>query len=382
MIDQLEQMLVACTGYAAVSLQPNAGSQGEYAGLLIIHAYHASRGEGHRNICLIPSSAHGTNPASAQMAGMQVVVVACDEQGNVDIADLRTKAARHADHLAAIMITYPSTHGVFEANVREICEIVHAHGGQVYVDGANMNAMVGLTAPGQFGGDVSHLNLHKTFCIPHGGGGPGVGPVCVVEDLVPFLPGHHAGGLPDHPVGAVSAAPLGNAAVLPISWMYCRMMGAAGLTQATEVAILSANYISARLRDHYPTLYASANGHVAHECILDLRPLKESSGVMAEDVAKRLIDYGFHAPTLSFPVPGTLMVEPTESEPLAELDRFIDAMVAIRGEIRRIEEGVWPQDDNPLKNAPHTAASLLGSEWSRPYSRELGGFPLAALKQA
>lgn len=379
---QLCAWLCEATGYAGISLQPNAGSQGEYAGLLAIKAFHEAQGEGHRNVCLIPSSAHGTNPASAQMVGMQVVVTACDAEGNVDIDDLKRACGTHGNKLAAVMITYPSTHGVFETRVKELCEIVHAYGGRVYVDGANMNALVGVAAPGEFGGDVSHLNLHKTFCIPHGGGGPGVGPVCVVEDLVPFLPGHATAGIASHGVGAVSAAPLGNAAVLPISWMYCRMMGAVGLKAATEIAILSANYISSRLKDHYPTLYASPNGHVAHECILDLRPLKDASGVTAEDVAKRLIDYGFHAPTLSFPVPGTLMVEPTESEPLAELDRFIDAMIAIRGEIRRIEEGVWPQDDNPLKNAPHTAASLLGSEWTRPYSRELGGFPLASLRQA
>ena len=368
---QLCAWLCEATGYAGISLQPNAGSQGEYAGLLAIRAFHESRGEGHRNICLIPSSAHGTNPASAQMAGMQVVVTACDENGNVDLADLRARCEQYGDKLACVMITYPSTHGVFETQVRELCALVHQHGGRVYVDGANMNALVGVAAPGEFGGDVSHLNLHKTFCIPHGGGGPGVGPVCVVEDLVPFLPGHHAGGLPGK-VGAVSAAPLGNAAVLPISWMYCRMMGAEGLKLATETAILSANYISARLRDHYPTLYAGANGRVAHECILDLRPLKETSGVTAEDVAKRLIDYGFHAPTLSFPVPGTLMVEPTESETLDEIDRFIGAMIAIREEIRRIEKGEWPQDDNPLKHAPHTAASLLKSAWPHAYPREVG----------
>ncbi|WP_076997709.1 aminomethyl-transferring glycine dehydrogenase [Variovorax sp. KK3] len=373
---QLRAWLCEATGYAGISLQPNAGSQGEYAGLLAIKAFHEAKGQGHRNVCLIPSSAHGTNPASAQMVGMKVVVTACDAQGNVDIDDLRRECEKHRDDLAAVMITYPSTHGVFETRVKELCEIVHAHGGRVYVDGANMNALVGVAAPGEFGGDVSHLNLHKTFCIPHGGGGPGVGPVCVVEDLVPYLPGHVSGGIPGSGVGAVSAAPLGNAAVLPISWMYCRMMGASGLQAATEVAILSANYVSARLKDHYPTLYASPNGHVAHECILDLRPLKDTSGVTAEDVAKRLIDYGFHAPTLSFPVPGTLMVEPTESEPLAELDRFVDAMIAIRGEIRRIEEGIWPREDNPLKNAPHTADSLLGSEWTRPYSRELGAFPI------
>ncbi|MGJ7579501.1 aminomethyl-transferring glycine dehydrogenase [Variovorax sp. RHLX14] len=387
---QLLEWLCEATGYAGISLQPNAGSQGEYAGLLAIKAFHDSKGEGQRNICLIPSSAHGTNPASAQMAGMQVVVTACDAQGNVDMDDLQRACEKHGAQLAAVMITYPSTHGVFETRVKELCELVHSHGGRVYVDGANMNALVGVAAPGEFGGDVSHLNLHKTFCIPHGGGGPGVGPVCVVADLVPFLPGHatsqtvrsDAPVRPEPVVGAVSAAPLGNAAVLPISWMYCRMMGAAGLQAATETAILSANYISARLKDHYPTLYASPNGHVAHECILDLRPLKETSGVTAEDVAKRLIDYGFHAPTLSFPVPGTLMVEPTESEPLAELDRFIEAMIAIRGEIRRVEEGVWPKDDNPLKHAPHTAASLLATEWKRPYARELAAYPLAALRQS
>jgi glycine dehydrogenase len=379
---QLRAWLCEATGYAGISLQPNAGSQGEYAGLLAIKAFHEAKGQGHRNVCLIPFSAHGTNPASAHMVGMKVVVTACDAEGNVDIDDLKRACETHSDKLAAVMITYPSTHGVFETRVKELCELVHAHGGRVYVDGANMNALVGIAAPGEFGGDVSHLNLHKTFCIPHGGGGPGVGPVCVVEDLVPYLPGHATGGIASNGVGAVSAAPLGNAAVLPISWMYCRMMGAAGLQAATETAILSANYISARLKDHYPTLYSSPNGHVAHECILDLRPLKDASGVTAEDVAKRLIDYGFHAPTLSFPVPGTLMVEPTESEPLAELDRFIDAMIAIRGEIRRIEEGVWPKDDNPLKNAPHTAESLLSTEWTRPYSRELAAFPVATLKTA
>ena len=377
---QLRAWLCEATGYADISLQPNAGSQGEYAGLLAIMAFHEAKGQGHRKVCLIPSSAHGTNPASAQMAGMKVVVTSCDAQGNVDIDDLKRACEAHKDDLACVMITYPSTHGVFETRVKELCEIVHAHGGRVYVDGANMNALVGVAAPGEFGGDVSHLNLHKTFCIPHGGGGPGVGPVCVVEDLVPYLPGHATAGEALH-VGAISAAPLGNAAVLPISWMYCRMMGAQGLKAATEVAILSANYISARLAEHYPTLYASPNGHVAHECILDLRPLKDTSGVTAEDVAKRLIDYGFHAPTLSFPVAGTLMVEPTESEPLAELDRFIDAMIAIRGEIRRVEEGVWPKDDNPLKNAPHTTASLMTAEWTRAYSRELAAFPLDSLKQ-
>ncbi len=368
---QLRAWLSSITGYADVSLQPNAGSQGEYAGLLAIRAWHADRGQGERDVCLIPSSAHGTNPASAMMVGLKVVVVKCDEQGNIDVADLKEKCAQHADRLACIMITYPSTHGVFEPQVREVCQLVHQHGGRVYLDGANLNAMVGVAAPGEFGGDVSHLNLHKTFCIPHGGGGPGVGPVCVVEDLVPYLPGHQTAG-DVRTIGAVSAAPLGNASVLPISWMYIRMMGAAGLTHATEAAVLSANYISQRLAGHYPTLYASANGHVAHECILDLRELKESSGVMAEDVAKRLADYGFHAPTLSFPVANTLMVEPTESEPLAEIDRFIDAMIAIRQEIARIESGEWPRDDNPLKNAPHTTDALLAAEWTHPYPREVG----------
>ena len=379
--EQLRAWLCQATGYAGVSLQPNAGSQGEYAGLLAIKAYHAAQGQSHRTVCLIPSSAHGTNPASAQMVGMQVVVTKCDDNGNVDMQDLQAKCEQHSQNLACVMITYPSTHGVFETQVKELCELVHRHGGRVYVDGANMNALVGVAAPGEFGGDVSHLNLHKTFCIPHGGGGPGVGPVCVVADLVPYLPGHATAGVAGG-TGAVSAAPLGNAAVLPISWMYIRMMGAEGLTAATEAAILSANYISARLKDHYPTLYASANGHVAHECILDLRGLKESSGVMAEDVAKRLIDYGFHAPTLSFPVANTLMVEPTESETLAELDRFIDAMIAIREEVRQVENGTWPQDDNPLKNAPHTAPSLLTSDWAHPYTREAAAYPVASLRGA
>jgi glycine dehydrogenase len=381
MIDQLEQMLVACTGYAAVSLQPNAGSQGEYAGLLIIHAYHESRGEGHRNVCLIPASAHGTNPASAQMAGMQVVVVACDTNGNVDIEDLKAKAEKHSANLAAIMITYPSTHGVFERNVREICEIVHAHGGQVYVDGANMNAMVGLTAPGQFGGDVSHLNLHKTFCIPHGGGGPGVGPVAVGAHLARFLPNQASTGYKrdDAGIGAVSSAPYGSAAILPISWMYIAMMGAEGLTAATASAILAANYVAKRLAPHYPVLYSGPGGLVAHECILDVRPIKESSGISVEDVAKRLIDYGFHAPTMSFPVPGTLMVEPTESESKEELDRFIDAMIAIRNEIRAVEEGSADREDNVLKNAPHTAAVVTSDAWDHKYTREAAAYPLKSL---
>ena len=387
---QLEQWLCEATGYAGVSLQPNAGSQGEYAGLLAIRAWHGSRGEAQRTICLIPESAHGTNPASAQMAGMQVVVTKCDADGNVDLVDLEAKCALHRDKLAAVMITYPSTYGVFERKVKELCAIVHAHGGRVYVDGANMNALVGIAAPGEFGGDVSHLNLHKTFCIPHGGGGPGVGPVCVVADLVPYLPAHGAGGHAGHGVGAVSAAPLGNAAVLPISWMYMRMMGAEGLRVATETAILSANYIAARLADHYE-LHFSGNvaglkgGGVAHECILDLRPLKESTGgangISAEDVAKRLIDYGFHAPTLSFPVAGTLMVEPTESESLAELDRFCDAMIAIRAEIGQVESGAWPRDDNPLKGAPHTAEALLAADWTHAYAREVAAYPLHTLRQ-
>ena len=377
---QLRDWLCQATGYAGISLQPNAGSQGEYAGLLVIKAFHEAQGQGHRNICLIPASAHGTNPASAQMVGMTVVVTACDTKGNVDMVDMTKKCEQHSANLAAVMITYPSTHGVFEANVKELCALVHSHGGRVYVDGANMNALVGTAAPGEFGGDVSHLNLHKTFCIPHGGGGPGVGPVCVVADLVPYLPGHVAGGIPVNGVGAISAAPLGNAAVLPISWMYCRMMGPEGLKQATEISILSANYISRRLKDYFPTLYASEAGYVAHECILDLRPLKDSSGVTAEDVAKRLMDYGFHAPTLSFPVAGTLMVEPTESEDLKEIDRFINAMIAIRQEIAQVEAGAWPQDNNPLKHAPHTSASVLAAEWNRPYSREVAAFPVAALK--
>ncbi len=375
--DELEQMLCACTGYDAVSLQPNSGAQGEYAGLLAIRGWHESRGEAHRNVCLIPSSAHGTNPATAQMVGMQVVVVRCDDAGNVDVEDLAAKAAQHAERLAAIMITYPSTHGVFEERVKEICAIVHAHGGQVYIDGANLNAQVGLAQPGAYGGDVSHLNLHKTFCIPHGGGGPGVGPIGVKSHLAPFLPGHRQ--LPGRTEGAVTAAPWGSASILPITWAYVRLMGAAGLKRASEAAILSANYIARRLAPHYPVLYTGAQGMVAHECIVDLRPLKEQTGVTAEDVAKRLIDYGFHAPTMSFPVPGTLMIEPTESEPLAEIDRFCDAMIRIREEIEAIARGEMSREDNPLKNAPHTAMGIARADWPHAYSREQAVFPLASL---
>ncbi|MBP6796895.1 MAG: aminomethyl-transferring glycine dehydrogenase, partial [Luteimonas sp.] len=379
LIDSLEAMLVDITGYDAVSFQPNSGAQGEYAGLLAIRAYHRSRGEGHRDICLIPESAHGTNPASAQMCGMKVVVTKCDANGNVDVADIRAQAEKLSANLAAIMMTYPSTHGVFEEDVVEICEIMHANGGQVYTDGANMNALVGVARPGKWGSDVSHLNLHKTFCIPHGGGGPGVGPCAVKAHLAPFLPrGHHDA---DGTVGMVSAAAFGSASILPISWMYIAMMGKAGLRKATQVALLNANYISRRLAPHYRTLYTGRNGLVAHECILDLRPLEKTTGVTAEDVAKRLIDFGFHAPTLSFPVAGTLMVEPTESESLHELDRFIDAMIQIRDEIRAIEDGRLDREDNPLKHAPHTADAVAASEWTHAYPRELAAFPLASLRQ-
>ncbi|HEY8245351.1 MAG TPA: aminomethyl-transferring glycine dehydrogenase [Casimicrobiaceae bacterium] len=385
MIADLERMLCAATGYDAVSLQPNAGSQGEYAGLLMIRAWHGSRGEGHRDVCLIPASAHGTNPASAQMAGMRVVVVACDDDGNVDLADCEAKAAKHARDLAAIMVTYPSTHGVFEAGITRLCEIVHAHGGQVYVDGANLNALVGLAGPGHFGADVSHLNLHKTFCIPHGGGGPGVGPVACKRHLAPYLPGHRAmpphapgAGATGQAIGAVAAAPFGSASILPIPWMYITMMGGSGLRAATESAILAANYLAKRLAPHYPVLFSGPGGLVAHECILDLRPLKAASGVEAEDVAKRLIDYGFHAPTMSFPVPGTLMVEPTESESKHELDRFVDAMIAIRAEIRAIEDGRADRADNPLKHAPHTAAAVGADAWPHAYSRRVAGWPSVA----
>jgi glycine dehydrogenase len=372
----LETWLAEITGFAAVSLQPNAGSQGEYAGLLVIRAYHESRGEGGRNVCLIPVSAHGTNPASAVMAGFRVVVVDCDAHGNVDLGDLAKKAEAHRNDLGALMITYPSTHGVFEESIREICSIVHARGGQVYMDGANMNAQVGLTSPGLIGADVCHLNLHKTFCIPHGGGGPGMGPIAVAAHLAPFLPGHPLAALGgERGIGPVSAAPYGSPAILTIPWAYIRMMGSRGLTDATRIAILNANYMAARLEPHYPVLYKGRKGRVAHEFILDCRPLKKSSGVEAEDIAKRLMDYGFHAPTMSFPVAGTLMIEPTESESKEELDRFCEALIRIREEIRAIETGKADPRDNLLKNAPHTAAAIVSSSWSHPYSREEAAFP-------
>ncbi|MGW5555800.1 aminomethyl-transferring glycine dehydrogenase [Micromonospora sp. NPDC003944] len=374
MIGQLESWLAEVTGYDAVSVQPNAGSQGELAGLLAIRSYHASRGESHRDVCLIPSSAHGTNAASAVMAGMRVVVVACDDDGNVDLVDLDAKIDKHRDALAAIMVTYPSTHGVYETGIASLCAKVHDAGGQVYVDGANLNALVGFAKPGKFGADVSHLNLHKTFCIPHGGGGPGVGPVAVRAHLAPFLPGDPLGAHVDA-TPAISAAKYGSAGILPIPWAYLRMMGAEGLTRATGVAVLAANYVAAKLRGHFPVLYAGNKGLVAHECILDLRPLTKATGVTVDDVAKRLIDYGFHAPTMSFPVAGTLMVEPTESEDLAELDRFCDAMIAIRAEIEQVASGQWPAGDNPLANAPHTAAMVSGDEWSHPYPRSVGAYP-------
>ncbi|RAO48360.1 Glycine dehydrogenase (aminomethyl-transferring) [Micromonospora saelicesensis] len=374
MIGQLESWLAEVTGYDAVSVQPNAGSQGELAGLLAIRSYHASRGETHRDVCLIPSSAHGTNAASAVMAGMRVVVVACDDDGNVDLVDLDAKIDKHRDALAAIMVTYPSTHGVYETGIASLCAKVHDAGGQVYVDGANLNALVGFAKPGKFGADVSHLNLHKTFCIPHGGGGPGVGPVAVRAHLAPFLPGDPLGAHVDA-TPAISAAKYGSAGILPIPWAYLRMMGAEGLTRATGVAVLAANYVAARLRGHFPVLYAGNKGLVAHECILDLRPLTKATGVSVDDVAKRLIDYGFHAPTMSFPVAGTLMVEPTESEDLAELDRFCDAMIAIRAEIEQVGSGAWPAGDNPLANAPHTAAMVSGDEWSHAYPRSVGAYP-------
>ncbi len=395
LITQLQDWLAEVTGYDSVSLQPNAGSQGELAGLLAIRGYHLANGDPHRTICLIPSSAHGTNAASAVLAGMRVVVVACDDLGNVDLDDLRARIAEHADELSALMITYPSTHGVYEHDVRAICDAVHAAGGQVYVDGANLNAVLGYARFGEFGGDVSHLNLHKTFCIPHGGGGPGVGPVAAKAHLAPFLPGHpmaqrdvvnrgtatEGGSSPARPHPVISAAPCGSPSILPISWAYVRMMGADGLREATGAAVLAANYVAARLRDYYPLLYSGENGLVAHECILDLRPLKEATGIDNNDVAKRLIDYGFHAPTMSFPVPGTLMIEPTESEDLREIDRFIDAMIAIKEEADAVAAGVWPADDNPLVNAPHTARSVIEGEWSHAYSRELAVYPLRSLLQ-
>ncbi|HEY0520973.1 MAG TPA: aminomethyl-transferring glycine dehydrogenase, partial [Ilumatobacteraceae bacterium] len=380
MIAQLESMLIAITGYDAVSLQPNAGSQGEFAGLLAIRAYHRSRGEEGRNVCLIPSSAHGTNAASAVMAGLKVVVVRCDDQGNIDLADLESKARAAGDALAAAMVTYPSTHGVFEARIIELCEIVHRHGGQVYVDGANLNAMVGLAQPGKFGADVSHLNLHKTFCIPHGGGGPGVGPVAVRAHLAPFLPAHPLAA-DGNPVGPVAAAPFGSASILSISWVYIALMGASGLADATAIAVLNANYIAARLNPYFPVLYTGEHGRIAHECIVDLRPITKATGVTVDDVAKRLIDYGFHAPTMSFPVSGTLMIEPTESESLYEIDRFCAAMIAIRGEIDEVASGTWDVASSPLRFAPHTAEDVIG-EWDRPYDRRLGAYPVAALRAA
>ncbi|HUS34589.1 MAG TPA: glycine dehydrogenase (aminomethyl-transferring), partial [Verrucomicrobiae bacterium] len=375
----LEEWLAEITGFAAVSLQPNAGSQGEYAGLLAIYHYNASRGQTNRNVCLIPTSAHGTNPASAVMAGFIVVPVACDVQGNIDVADLKAKAVEHAKNLGALMITYPSTHGVFEESIKDICAIVHEHGGQVYMDGANMNAQVGLCRPGDLGADVCHLNLHKTFCIPHGGGGPGVGPIGVAKHLVPFLPKHSVvamGG--ENKVGAVSAAPWGSASILPISWMYIALMGPDGLKEATEVAILNANYIAKRLETHFPVLYKGKHGRVAHECILDLRGFKS---VTVEDVAKRLMDYGFHAPTISWPVPGTVMIEPTESESKGELDRFCDALISIHAEIKAIENGRTDKTNNVLKNAPHTAEAVISDKWDRPYPREQAAYPAPWLRQ-
>ncbi|EIY7830383.1 aminomethyl-transferring glycine dehydrogenase [Vibrio parahaemolyticus] len=379
LVKDLKEKLCEITGYDAFSLQPNSGASGEYAGLIAIQRYHESRGEGHRNVCLIPSSAHGTNPATASMVSMKVVVVKCDDEGNIDIDDLAAKIEKHKDNLSSIMITYPSTHGVYEEKVKEVCEMVHAAGGQVYLDGANMNAQVGLTSPGFIGSDVSHLNLHKTFCIPHGGGGPGMGPIGVKSHLAPFLPGHIENGVEGEDF-AVSAADFGSASILPISWAYIAMMGEAGLSNATKVAILNANYVMERLRPHYPVLYRGKNGRVAHECIIDIRPLKEETGISEEDIAKRLMDYGFHAPTMSFPVAGTLMVEPTESEDLAELNRFCDAMISIREEMTKVKNGEWPLENNPLVNAPHTQVDLSAEEWDRPYSREVGCFPSKATK--
>ncbi|MEH6610339.1 MAG: aminomethyl-transferring glycine dehydrogenase [Halioglobus sp.] len=383
MLAELDHMLLECTGYDAISMQPNAGSQGEYAGLLAIKRYHESRSDHQRTVCLIPSSAHGTNPASAALAGMSVVIVECDDLGNVDMADLKMKAERHTDDLAAIMVTYPSTHGVFEESIIELCDVIHGHGGQVYVDGANLNALVGIAAPGKFGADVSHLNLHKTFCIPHGGGGPGMGPIGVGAHLQPFLPTNPVSPVPglnpDNDV--VSATPYGSASILPISWAYIALMGGTGLVEATKVAILSANYIAHRLKDHYPILYTGTNGNVAHECIIDIRPIKDASGVSEEDIAKRLIDFGFHAPTMSFPVAGTLMVEPTESESLAEIDRFCDALIIIRDEIRAVQAGELDEKDNPLSNAPHTLADITANNWDHPYTREQAAFPVDSLRK-
>ncbi|MBA6411743.1 aminomethyl-transferring glycine dehydrogenase [Parahaliea sp. F7430] len=384
LLQELEHMLRECTGYDAISMQPNAGSQGEYAGLLAIRRYHESRGDLQRNICLIPSSAHGTNPASAALAGMKVVIVECDSKGNIDMADLRAKAERHTQDLSCIMVTYPSTHGVFEESIIELCEVVHEHGGQVYVDGANLNAMVGLAAPGKFGADVSHLNLHKTFCIPHGGGGPGMGPIGVKSHLQPFLPTNPVSPVPglDANNDVVSSAPYGSTSILPISWAYIALMGQEGLSHASKVAILNANYIAQRLQEHYPILYTGTTGNVAHECIVDIRPLKEASGISEEDIAKRLVDFGFHAPTMSFPVPGTLMVEPTESESLAELDRFCDALITIRQEIQAVQDGKLDAKDNPLTNAPHTLADVTADEWPHSYSREQAAYPVSQLKQS
>ena len=377
LIHDLESKLSEITGYSAISLQPNAGSQGEYAGLLAIDAFHRGNGDQQRKICLIPESAHGTNPASAQMAGMKVIPISCDKKGNIDLEDLSDKAAKYSRELAAIMITYPSTHGVFETTVVEVCKIIHDHGGKVYIDGANLNAMVGLCKPGEFGGDVSHLNLHKTFCIPHGGGGPGVGPIGVAEDLIPHLPSDPLAYNPlSKHVGPISATNFGSASILPISWMYIQMMGAAGLRRATQVAILSANYIAQKLSPHYNILYTGKNGLIAHECIIDIRPLKELCGVEVDDIAKRLIDFGFHAPTMSFPVPGTLMIEPTESESLAELDRFIEAMICIRHEIAQVEGGTYSIEESPLRNAPHCAEEVTSDNWQNKYSRSLAAYPV------
>jgi glycine dehydrogenase len=384
LLRRLESWLAEITGFAATSLQPNAGSQGEYTGLLVIRAYHQSRGDHHRNICLIPGSAHGTNPASAVLSGLKVVVIRTDENGNIDIDDLRDKAKKHAENLAALMVTYPSTHGVFEEGICEIGDIVHQYGGQVYLDGANLNALVGIARPGDFGADVCHLNLHKTFCIPHGGGGPGMGPICVAQHLAPFLPGHRVvpkvGG--DQATGAVSSAPWGSPSILPISYAYIAMMGEAGLTKATQIAILSANYVASRLDPYFPVLYKGVNERVAHECIIDVRPFKDSAGIIVDDVAKRLMDYGFHAPTMSFPVPGTLMIEPTESESLEELDRFCDALIAIRQEIQDVIDGEMDSENNPLKGAPHTAKMIAGDEWDRPYTRRQAAFPASWVEES